>query len=148
MGKLAIPVEILEKNGGLTPQEWNIMRSHTYYGYHILQPIEDLKLINNWGSLHHERIDGTWYPFHLRGDELSLGSRVMAVADIVAAISEDRPYRKGMSDEQIQTIIKNQASSGAIDAEISSLFINNYDEIKSQRLQAEQESLYQYHGLL
>jgi len=53
-----------------------------------------------------------------------------------------------MSDEQIQTIIKNQASSGAIDAEISSLFINNYDEIKSQRLQAEQESLYQYHGLL
>lgn len=148
LGKLAIPVEILEKNSGLTPQEWNIMRRHTYYGYHILQPIEDLKLINNWGSLHHERIDGTGYPFHLRGDELSLGSRVMAVADIVAAISEDRPYRKGMSDEQIQTIIKNQASSGAIDAEISSLFINNYDEIKSQRLQAEQESLYQYHGLL
>ncbi|WP_378956212.1 HD domain-containing phosphohydrolase [Pelosinus sp. sgz500959] len=148
LGKVAIPVTILEKEGALTPQEWNIMRRHTYYGYHILQPISDLQVINSWASFHHERIDGGGYPFHLRGDELSLGSRVMAVADVFTAISEDRPYRKGMTDKKIISIMENLVTSGGLDAEIVSVLKENYHEIKTSRIRAEAECLLKYKGLL
>lgn len=147
LGKIAIPVSILEKSGGLTPQEWNLMRRHTYYGYRILQPIADLQVINNWASLHHERINGSGYPFHLKGEELSLGSRVMAVADVFTALSEDRPYRKAMTDKSILDIIDKQAANGSIDGDIVSLLKKNYDEIKGLRIIAEKESLRQYQGL-
>lgn len=148
LGKVAIPVSILEKDGALTPKEWNVMRKHTYYGYHILQPISDLQIINSWASFHHERIDGSGYPFHLKGEELSLGSRVMAVADVFTAISEDRPYRKGMTDKQIVKVIENLVSSGGLDPEIVLVLKENYYEIKASRVQAEEECLSRYKGLL
>ena len=59
-----------------------------------------METINIWGSLHHEKLDGSGYPFHLKADELPLGSRIMAVADIFAALTEDRPYRQGMQPQK------------------------------------------------
>lgn len=144
LGKLAVPVGILEKQDKLTRQEWNIMRRHTYYGYHVLQPLRDLRTVNLWGSLHHERLDGRGYPFHISGEELTLGSRVMAVADVFAAISEDRPYRKAMSTKQVIEILDNNASSGGIDQEIKDILKKNYDEINEKRFQEERESANEY----
>lgn len=144
LGKLAVPVEILEKQDKLTPQEWNIMRRHTYYGYHVLQPLHDFRTINLWGSLHHERLDGRGYPFHIRGDELALGSRVMAVADIFAAISEDRPYRKAMPTHEVLAILQKNADNGGIDPEITAILRKNYHEINGKRLQEEQKSDHEY----
>jgi HD-GYP domain-containing protein (c-di-GMP phosphodiesterase class II) len=144
LGKLAVPVEILEKQDKLNRQEWNIMRRHSYYGYHVLQPLHDFRTINLWGSLHHERLDGQGYPFHIRSDELTLGSRVMAVADVFAAISEDRPYRKAMPPQEVLRILADNADNGGIDPEITAILTKNYDEINGKRLQEERSSLNEY----
>ncbi|MDU2064730.1 MAG: HD domain-containing protein [Sporomusaceae bacterium] len=144
LGKVAIPIEILEKKSSLSEAEWNIMRRHTYYGYHILQPIKDLQVVNEWGSLHHERIDGKGYPFHLTGDEISLGSRVMAVADVFTAITEDRPYRRGMDDQDVIKIMKNQANNGVLDSKIVSILLKNFNDIQDVLRQRIEQSKQQY----
>ena len=82
LGKLAVPKEILEKPGKLTATEFNIVKTHAYYGYRTLETVRGLEKINNCGTLHHECLDGSGYPFHLNGDNLSIGSRIMAIADI------------------------------------------------------------------
>ena len=88
LGKLAVPKEILEKPGNLTQAEFNIIRSHPFYGYRTLEMVRGLELINTWGSLHHEQLNGNGYPFHLQAEELTLGSRIMAIADIFTALTE------------------------------------------------------------
>ena len=90
------------------------MRRHTYYGYHILQPVADFNIISSWASFHHERIDGTGYPLHIKGDDLSLGARVMAVADIFQALGENKPYRNTMAKADVMRIIDNQVNNGGI----------------------------------
>jgi HD-GYP domain-containing protein (c-di-GMP phosphodiesterase class II) len=120
------------------------MRRHSYYGYHILAPIADFKTINNWASLHHERIDGTGYPFHISGDDLSLGSRVMCVADLFQAVGETRPYRKAMDNPAILELIVSNANKGAVDPELAQILINNFEEINEFRKLAEEETLRQY----
>jgi HD-GYP domain-containing protein (c-di-GMP phosphodiesterase class II) len=144
LGKLAVPVGILEKQDKLTPQEWNIMRRHTYYGYHVLQPLHDFRTINLWGSLHHERLDGRGYPFHIHGEELTLGSRVMAVADIFAALTEDRPYRTALPAREVLSILQKNVDNGGIDPEITAILKKNYDETNGRRLQEELKSANEY----
>jgi len=92
----AIPSEILEKRDKLTEDEWFIMRSHVYYTYQTLEPFEAFGIINSWGALHQERLNGTGYPFGYKEDDLPLGSRIIAVADVFTALTEHRPYRQGM----------------------------------------------------
>ena len=99
LGKLAVPAEILEKPAKLTEDDYNIMRRHTYLTYRALVAVDGFETINTWGSFHHERINGSGYPFHHKGADMSLGSRIMAVADVFTAVTEDRPYRKGMSED-------------------------------------------------
>lgn len=99
LGKLSIPVEILEKPDKLTSKEFELMLSHPYYTFKILENIKDFSQINLWASQHHERLQGNGYPFNNSGDEIPLESRIIAVADIFTALSEGRPYRKGMSTD-------------------------------------------------
>ncbi|KJS86869.1 MAG: hypothetical protein JM58_06165 [Peptococcaceae bacterium BICA1-8] len=139
VGKLAIPQEVLEKPGKLTKEEFCIVRAHTYYTYRTLAPITGLDTINRWGSFHHERLDGTGYPFHLKGEDLPLGSRVLAVADVFTAITEERPYRRGMAKDKALAVLKNMAEKNAIDKRIVDLLIDNYDEISSARLLAQKD---------
>ncbi len=100
LGKLTISEIILNKPDALTKEEASIMRSHTYHTYRILQNVKGLETVNEWASFHHEKLNGTGYPFHLSAKDLSAGARIMAVADIFTAIMEDRPYRKGMSADK------------------------------------------------
>ncbi|RCW82541.1 putative nucleotidyltransferase with HDIG domain [Halanaerobium sp. DL-01] len=96
IGKLIVPTEILNKKGKPTKEEWNILKSHTYYTYQALSTSPKLNKIRNIAAYHHEKLDGTGYPFQIDEKKLSLSERIMAVADIFTAITEDRPYRKGM----------------------------------------------------
>ncbi|MEW6587043.1 MAG: HD domain-containing phosphohydrolase, partial [Nitrospirota bacterium] len=81
LGKLAVPVEILNKPAKLLEKEFNVIRHHAFYTYRLLETIPELKTINTWGAFHHERLDGSGYPFHLSQRELPAGSQIMAVAD-------------------------------------------------------------------
>lgn len=133
IGKLAVPPEILEKPGKLSDEEWDIMRSHTYYTYAVLDEVSGLEKVKIWGALHHERLDGSGYPFHYKGEKMPSGSRVLAVADIFTAISEDRPYRKGMRKMKILKLLRNMAVGGAIDRDVVNLLEQNYEEVDSIR---------------
>ena len=129
LGKLAIPNSILEKNGKLTMEEFSLMKSHTYYTYSVLNTIGGLQQIAEWGAYHHERLDGSGYPFHCKATELSIGARIMMVADIFTATAEDRPYRKGMTREEVTKILKDFASRNLLEKRIVDLVVDNYQEI-------------------
>lgn len=148
LGKLAVPLEILDKPGKLTKDEFNIIKIHPFYTYRILETINDLDVINVWASFHHERLDGNGYPFHHKGEDLSPGSRIMAVADVFTAITEDRPYRKGMESNEALRILENMAGVSALDSDVVSSLRLNYDEINSIRLvgQAAASKEYQEFG--
>ncbi len=129
LGKLAIPNSILEKPAKLTMEEFSLMRSHTYYTYAVLNTIGGLQQIAEWGAYHHERLDGSGYPFHCKATELSIGARIMMVADIFTATAEDRPYRKGMTREEVTKILKDFASRNLLEKRIVDLVVDNYQEV-------------------
>lgn len=148
LGKIAISDAVLEKPQKLNEDEFNIMRSHTYYTYHSLKPLTQLETINTWASFHHEKLDGTGYPFHIGSDGLSLGSRIMAVADVFTAISEDRPYRDGMDYPTTKNVLINMVKSNALDENIVNILLNNYYEINNVRIQSQIEAATQYEEFL
>jgi HD-GYP domain-containing protein (c-di-GMP phosphodiesterase class II) len=133
VGKLAVATEILEKPAQLGADEIHIMRSHTYHTYRTLEPIEELHEINSWASYHHEHLDGSGYPFHLLGDELSTGARIMAVADVFTAITEDRPYRKGMSSDGALMVLQAMADHSKLDSDVVGIVNEYFGEINSIR---------------
>lgn len=144
IGKLAIDNSLLEKPGRLSRDEYNQIRSHTYYTYHLLSMIKQFDTINTWASFHHEKLKGNGYPFHIAGENLSLGSRIMAVADIFTAITEDRPYRKGMSSEESIRVLTGMVQDGSIDGKVVDVLIENFDEINTLRAQSQQEASERY----
>jgi len=148
LGKLAIPTEILEKPGKLSNDEFNQMRAHTFYTFRALESIEDLSMINQYGSYHHERLDGSGYPFRLERKQLPLGSRVLAVADVFTALTENRPYRKGMSNEQTIIVLSKMAENKKLDHEIVELVREHHEEINKVRIKAQEDSRIEYRTFL
>jgi HD-GYP domain-containing protein (c-di-GMP phosphodiesterase class II) len=136
IGKLAIPREIIEKQDKLDPAEFDMIRSHAYYTYQLLRPISGFETITQWASYHHEKMNGNGYPFHLKAGSLPLGSRIMAVADIFTAITEDRPYRKGMTDAQTREVLGKLAENGSISPRVLSLLMEHYEMIADIRREA------------
>ena len=118
IGKVAIGNEILEKPGKLTDEEFQSMKHHAAYSYYILSGIKDFEEIRDWAAFHHERLDGTGYPFGKTAPELNTQERIMACVDIYQALTESRPYKAGMSHEKACSILSDMADKGWIDAEI------------------------------
>lgn len=147
LGKLAVPNEILEKAGRLTAQEFALIRTHTYYTYRILEKIPGLETVNAWASLHHERLDGSGYPFHLKGDDLPFGSRIMAVADVFTALTEDRPYRNGMTANEAVGVIERMVREGALDPLVGSLLKDRLFEIDEARRESQRMALGEFRAL-
>jgi len=108
-----------------------IIKSHTYYTYFIINTIGGLQSIAEWAAYHHERFDGTGYPFHCTAGELSTGSRIMMVADIFTALAEDRPYRDGMSRKEVMEIIGQLSRRQSLDTRIVDLLFDSYEEVYS-----------------
>lgn len=126
IGKIVIPINILEKPGSLTPKEFEIIKSHAIVGYNILSDI-GIDDIRNIATLHHEKLNGEGYPFGLKGDEISKESRIVSVADVVSALIGKRSYKDEFPKEKVISILSKMASNNEIDREICSLIINNYD---------------------
>jgi len=110
IGKLGVPVDILDKPGRLSDPEYEIMKSHPQTGARILEPIKEYKIVIPMVLQHHERFDGNGYPEGLSGESISFGARILAVADCFDAMISDRPYRKGLPLERVVEIMK--AESG------------------------------------
>jgi HD-GYP domain-containing protein (c-di-GMP phosphodiesterase class II) len=116
VGKIRVPDRVLKKRSRLSDSEFRNMRKHPIYGYEFLKEngLLDLELLSDsWQALaqHHERLDGRGYPAGLRGEEISLIGRIVAVADVFDAVTSDRPYRPAMSVEQAITILRAGAGS-------------------------------------
>lgn len=137
LGKLSVPLEILDKQGPLTPAEFNIMKKHTFYSYRILSRIHGLEKINEWASYHHERLDGSGYPFKLKGDSLDTGARIMVVSDVFTALTEKRPYREALTTADALRIINKMVDDNKLDREVAETLENHADEISSFVLQAQ-----------
>lgn len=145
MGKLAINPYIINKNGQLSIDERIEIKKHTYYTFYALNSMDIFENVKEWAAFHHEYLDGTGYPFHLKADRLDLGSRIMTVADIYTALSEDRPYRKGMDRIKIKETLLNMARSGKIDAEVVNVLVKNVDEIENVRKLTQLVASQKYH---
>jgi len=105
MGKLSVPAEIVTKPGALTPFEFSIIKEHPTTAFEVLKEIDFPWPVAEMVLQHHERLDGSGYPLRLKGDEIRLEARVLAVADVVGAISSHRPYRRDLGIEAALTEI-------------------------------------------
>jgi putative nucleotidyltransferase with HDIG domain len=105
IGKLGISNTILDKNGPMTPEERALMEMHPRYSLQILERVTAFRRFAWTAALHHEKLDGTGYPFGASADSLDLPARILVVSDIYDALTSDRPYRSGMSEEQATAIL-------------------------------------------
>lgn len=110
VGKIGIPENVLKKPDKLSDEEWQIMKQHPVIGAEkVLAPNEALRDLIPMVKYHHEHIDGSGYPENLKGEDIPLAARIVAVADTFHALISDRPYRKGMSIEKACKILKEGA---------------------------------------
>jgi HD-GYP domain-containing protein (c-di-GMP phosphodiesterase class II) len=144
LGKLSVPAEILESPARLGEEDFRIIKGHTFYTCRILETITDLDVITAWASFHHERLEGKGYPFHYKGKELSFGSRIMSVADVFTAITEDRPYRKGMTQEEAFKVLEEMTEASTLDSGIVSILKQHYDKINATRNTAQAAAYKEY----
>lgn len=118
IGKVAIGNDILEKPDKLTDEEYSVMKHHAAYTYYILSDINGFDEIRDWAAFHHERLDGTGYPFGKTAEELNVEERIMAGADIYQALTESRPYKSGMPHNKACSILYDMADKGWIDSDV------------------------------
>ncbi|MFZ5573534.1 MAG: HD domain-containing phosphohydrolase [Thermodesulfobacteriota bacterium] len=144
LGKLSIPSEIIEKKDKLSEQEWFVMRSHVYYTYQALAPFEMLSVVNAWGALHQERLNGTGYPFGYTEDALPLGARLIAVADVFTALTEDRPYRKGLGRADAANLLHLMADNGELDQRLVDMVAGHFEDMNRIRQAAQRRALDDY----
>jgi PAS domain S-box-containing protein/putative nucleotidyltransferase with HDIG domain len=109
IGKLAVPAEILSKPTKLTDIEFSLIKEHSRSGYEMLKDVESPWPLAEIVYQHHERMDGSGYPRKLKGDEILIEARILAVADVVEAMASHRPYRASLGiDAALQEIEKNK----------------------------------------
>jgi len=111
IGKLSIPAEILSKPGKLSDVEFSLIKEHSRKGYEMLKDVESPWPLAEIVYQHHERMDGSGYPRNLKGDEILMEARIMAVADVVEAMASHRPYRPGLGiGAALEEIEKNRGT--------------------------------------
>ncbi|GBU26529.1 phosphohydrolase [Treponema sp. R8-4-B8] len=118
LGKLAVPIDILEKPGNLTDEEFKIIRGHVRLTWELLNEVEGFETICNWASNHHEKLDGTGYPFGKKAPDLDFNSRLLVCLDLYQAISEERPYHPRRNHADTMQILNEMSDTGKIDSDI------------------------------
>jgi HD-GYP domain-containing protein (c-di-GMP phosphodiesterase class II) len=111
IGKIGVEKFILQKQGTLTSKEYSLVKTHPLIGDEILGPIETLEGVRKTIIEHHERYDGHGYPYGLRGEEISLKAKILAVVDTFDAMMTDRPYRKALSLDAVKKELLSNAGS-------------------------------------
>jgi len=129
LGKIAIPDMILNKRGELSDREFEIIKSHTVYGYNMLKD-SSLPLLQTAALIayeHHERYDGSGYPRGIRGEEIHLYGRIVGLADVFDALSSERIYKESWSDEEIFDYFRRERG-GHFDPKLIDIFFEHLDE--------------------
>ena len=122
IGKIGIPDVILFKQGALTDEEWEVMRSHPTRGEEICRPMQSLAPVLPIIRNHHERWDGSGYPDGLAGEDIPLLARIMQVADIYDALTTERPYKPALSQVDAFAVMEEEVRRGWRDPELVPLF--------------------------
>jgi HD-GYP domain-containing protein (c-di-GMP phosphodiesterase class II) len=129
IGKLTVPIKILDKQGSLTKEEFSLVMQHPYYTYYFLDKMKGLKMFKEISGYHHETVNGTGYPFRIEPEKMSDLSRIMCISDKIAALTEDRPYREAMNNEKVIEILRDMIENKQIDNAIGKIAIENLEEI-------------------
>jgi len=144
---------VLLKPGKLTDQEWEVMRTHTLIGAGTLRAVSDkhpgnafLRIGIEIAESHHEKWDGSGYPYGLTGDAIPLSARILAMADVYDALTSERCYKEAFSHEKSREIIV-EGSGKHFDPRVVEAFLNCEDQfirIKKENADEEQVSVYQH----
>lgn len=136
IGKVGIDDAILRKKGTLTPSEWDIMKTHTLIGQQTIETIirnhpkaHYLTMAANVARWHHERYDGSGYPDGLQADQIPLGARIVALADVYDALVNDRPYKRAYTHEEAKRIILHEWP-GQFDPLVLQAFLDNESDFQ------------------
>lgn len=132
VGKLGIPDSILLKKGKLNDEEWEIMKKHTIIGYEILKDSESelLQMAARIALEHHEKWDGTGYPYGKKGEEISVEARIVALVDVFDALTSERPYKPAWNFQEAVDYIKGLAGK-QFDPSLFGVFVDNLNGILS-----------------
>ncbi|ACO03551.1 MAG TPA: HD domain-containing protein [Persephonella sp.] len=132
IGKVGIPDRVLLKPGKLNDEEWEIMKKHTIYGYEILKGGDSrlLQIAADIAIEHHERWDGTGYPFGKKGEEISIYGRMTSISDVFDALTSDRPYKKAWDMDRTVRFFKEQKGKH-FDPFLTDIFLKNIDQMFS-----------------
>ena len=138
IGKIVIPDRILKKPGRLTEEEFEVMKNHAAVGGKVVKEVlngvtdeEYIKLASDIATYHHERWDGSGYPKGLKGDEIPLSARIMAIADVYDALISERCYKKAYTIDEAISIIKEEAGTH-FDPKLVEVFLNHLDSLKNR----------------
>ena len=148
IGKLAVPSEIIEKPGPLSEYERDVIRTHSYFTDKVVSRLSGLEKVRSWAAHHHENLNGMGYPFGYGEEDLLLGARIMKVADVFVALTENRPYREGMPAETALEIMWQMVEEGEIDPEILTVLTDNSVKINSLRAEVEIVAAQKYENFL
>lgn len=142
IGKVGIPDNILLKPGRLNDEEFEIMKQHATIGYSILKETKSKYL--QTGALialsHHEKYNGEGYPNNLKGEDIPIEGRIVAIADVFDALVSTRPYKKAWSFDEAIKFLKEQSGT-QFDPKLVNIFINNIDKIKEIFYELQEESI-------
>ncbi len=126
LGMLRVPDAILDKPDKLTRTEYLIIKRHSFDSYDILKNITGFEEVANWVAYHHERIDGSGYPYHNDKQNLAIEARIIAVSDVFQALTQSRPYRDEFSPQSIMSELNKQAHADKLDKEVILMVENNF----------------------
>ncbi len=127
VGKIATPDYILNKDGPLTKEEYDIIKEHPWRGAELIKPITSLQNIVDIVRHHHENNDGTGYPDGLEGDHIPFHARIVKIADYYDAVTSTRPYRKPMSQEQAAELLRDEAEKKRVEGEFVNALLTQMD---------------------
>ncbi len=140
IGKIGIDETLLSKEGELNPSEWIELKRHPEIGYQILRSVNEFVEIAEFILAHHERTDGTGYPRNLRGDDIPVQSRILAIADAFDAMNQYRLYKETLSDnEAIEELIRNSGTQ--FDENLVKVFVEKVLHAKWHKKKTEEVNL-------
>lgn len=122
IGKVGIPDAVLLKHGKLTPEEWDVMKTHVLIGEKICQPLRSMRGVIPIIRHHHERWDGSGYPDGLKGDEIPYLAQVFQLIDIYDALSSERPYKRAFTSQEALSIMTEETAKGWRNPQLMSQF--------------------------
>src|SRR4029079_7985835 len=131
IGKLAIPEHIISKPGRLTPEEFEKMKIHPVVGAEILERVRFPYPVVPIVRAHHEKFDGSGYPFGLRGEEIPIGARILSAVDFLDAMASDRQYRRALPLDDVMARLQEE-SGKSFDPKVVAVLRRRYVELERQ----------------